>query len=745
MLLIRCHRLRWTPQTDRTPSFPLPLRPSPLSMGILASRQAAPKPTGSDRPLPSTLEQWLQEMAKAHTLLAQRQNRSSDGRSCGSPAQRCIPDHLSVALSYLSSSEFAAAVSTCCSWHAAGELLSAWPERAPMTMPGAAADAFIHRSWSAYFRQLQRYDRGALASARSLFAVAGGAKPGAPWQISAEQFIPAAACSTRIWRHATEATLGNTSLWRANPEGFRAALMAVAALPRIKLICLASEFVEIDANDAFALLAPKLEALVCPDYSAPQWLNSIAQLTHLRILSVWVPFTANPPLMLRGLHCLEHLSLTSHEDEDEWDDEDDEHQFERRADAFATQLGGTLRTLSVKHALRSCHLSISGHGALFDALTAPPCAANSWMPLPLLTSFNCEIADYNMRSQAHRALHLPSLTALHVVNNAPLAALWPDVARADQPQGTAAELAQAARTLAQLHTLSREPVYGAAVPLTAADLAPLRLCSSLRVLQDFIPSTQLEEVVAALEQAAAAGTQRAAASTSSSSPSAAVPSHSRITRSTSRSAPFLASAGSASVLSSSAPLERICVLIGAGVSPSQLSPLHRLQCLRELVFRSAPKSSATNQLETLLEGIAGHPTLESIQLLEDRYARAKAVPLRLTVRALRALIATPSLVRIDVDKDRLMDFDWANRQVKRLAWEECIALRYLRFHFSAGRAGRDGWARLTSDGNGTFRWVGAEGFGVPPRSYSKAIVGAAVVVGVGLVAEWWRRRVAAAV
>lgn len=676
-------------------------------------------------------------MQKAHTILAQRKDSDRDRRVWRCPAQRCIPDHLSGALSFLSSAEFAAAVSTCSSWHAAGELLSAWPDRAPVTVPGVAASAYIDSSWIAFFTH--RFARGGPSSSRSLFAATRGT--GMPWQAGPEQFVPAAACSTRIWRHATEATLGNSMSWlaAAGHEGFRDALMAVAALPRIQLIRLSSEYMQADVREPFALLAPKLEMLVCPDYQSPQWLSSIPQLTNLRILSLWYRLLSNPELMLSRLHRLEHLSLTCREDEDDWDDEDDEEQHQRRADEFAMQLGLTIRALSVKHALRSCQLSISGHAALFDALTAPPCSANRWSPLPLLTSLNCDDSDYDGTSQAHRALQLPSLTALHVVNQTPLSALWPDVPRNDRPQGTAAELAQAARTLAQLHTLSRLCSYGSLAPLTPADLAPLRYCSSLRVLQDFVPANQLEEVVAALEEAAAAG-KRAAAASSSSASSAALSSHShsRITRSASRSASFIAPGGPiAFALSSSAPLERMCVHADVSLSLSALAPLHRLRCLRQLVVR--PPSGSANWLQDLLEGLAGHPTLESIHILTQDYARAT---LRLTVRGLRAIIATPSLVRMDVGEDRTMDFAFANQQAKLLSFDECIALRHMCFHFSSSRDGRVGWARLMSDGNGTFRWVGAEGFGVK-RSYTNAIVGAVVAVGVGLVAEWWRRRAAA--
>ena len=703
------------------PSHPFPpLFPQTNFMGLIPSLCRRPQAPGNVPQIPATMDEWHETMQRAHNLLIQPRADGKRAHSSGlSPAQRCTVAPLSLALSFLCSSEFAAAVSACRTWHTAGELPSAWPAQPPLLLPGAAAAESVQRCW----RQLvnHRFLRHeAELSHRSLLCVR-DSRPfwtvtSSPSQASM-QHLPASLCSSRIWRHASEASFGEwmdrTSAWPhwGSKRSHRNTMQSFAAMTRLRAITISDSWSD-DVMDGFPLLAPNLEALVSFRIRPSTWFPPACHFSSLRVLSVRLSCSSTPDSGLIGLHRLEHLGITvlAREDDPSDDGEEDEAVFQQRWRAFARNLASTIRTLAVKHRLRSCELSTNVHDSFYVELTAPPAADNGWCPLPPLSSFACKAYRTGDEGESEFELRhlilLPSLTALHV-DDCPLSALWSDEPRHGMLEFAPAELAQAARTLGQLRTLSRNMAWRDQ-SLSADDLASLRRCSSLRVLQVFIYASQMAEVVSALDEAAR---------------SSAAP--------------------SVTLARSSAPLERVCVFADGPISPAHLAPFHGLRCLRQLIFRP-PDLSPGEWQDGLFEAIAGHRTLESIELVVENFGRTAPMgPLRLSLRCLRALLATPSLVRIDCGDKRKFDLPFANQQVKLLSISECVALRHVCVHFTSSQRVRQtrGWARLISDSHGSFHWsgYGEDEFATRTSSRGPAIVAACVAVGVGVAAECWRR------
>jgi len=274
-----------------------------------------------------------------------------------SPAERCPSDPLSVALSFLDSRDFAAAIRVCHHWQRTAELQSAWPEFS------------VERLISGLIQ-----DENYWSQSRSVRVTVDHLSAGA---------LERAAQSAK-WRRLTEVCL----LFARRPES----LNHVAQLPHLQSLHVSGISLD-DVAEAFGSMAPRLQALNSESHSVVRVVQSHPHLlANLRVL-VLDKIEEIDGRALLPLHQLEYLQL-------------------RRVDWFSRDLLLAIRRLSVEHRLRHAALLISLGGTAADVTLLTAELSGSDGDLAAAGLFSLQLSGCFTEQSCDALMCLPALQQL---------------------------------------------------------------------------------------------------------------------------------------------------------------------------------------------------------------------------------------------------------------------------------------------------------------------------------------------
>lgn len=245
-----------------------------------------------------------------------------------SPASRCHDDHLSPTFSFLTTNEFALAISVNKQWRRIGSRSAAWPEY--------SLDRLVN---SPLHRELHRFP---FTGPRVDFVLPLRV-PAASYRASLESMLRSA-----VWaKHTTHLRLrGSIFTFEADPL-VPLLVDCLPSLPRLRSLALL-DVPSGGVERLFAALGSRLEALSlsCTLNRGDDWIH-VRLLTGLRVLSLLFPCTA---LLLSPLHQLEALRWSAYlSDSDE------------NRECF-----GAIRRLSVEHRLRTFQFEDLSSPSTFD-------------------------------------------------------------------------------------------------------------------------------------------------------------------------------------------------------------------------------------------------------------------------------------------------------------------------------------------------------------------------------------------